>query len=186
MIFLQLFQCFSKCSHSDEAMVTEWFPHALNLTRLPCFFLIISLLYLCENCLNYSIQAETVDANLALEQRGWDLLLPVGQSVGWYIWMWQKVPSIDIFWHVTLVKIMPSPCDIKWQPPPHIPSMQALPAPPLSTLSSKRQADILKVCYFASAGTDCSGSFVLEAPAECISSYLHWSRHKGEHIKLVV
>lgn len=144
--------------------------------------------------LNHSIQAEAVDANLPLMQFGRDALVPLGQSMGWYVWMWQKVPSIDIFWHVTLVKICQAYVTLnekkreeKNTPPP---VSAALPAQPLSTLSSKRQADILKVCYFASAGTDCSGSFVLEALAECIWKLFalkssQSSTYKASHIVLI-
>lgn len=55
--------------------------------------------------LNYSIQAKAADANLPLMRCRGDTLVPLGQSMGWHVWMWQKVPPIDIFWHVTLVKI---------------------------------------------------------------------------------
>lgn len=153
--------------------------------------------------LNYSIQAEAADANLPLMQCGRVRvrvavrLVPLGQSMGWYVWMWQKVPPIDIFWHVTLVNICQAHVTLnekkrgqKNTPPPSLPPSAALPAQPRSTLSSKRQADILKVCYFASAGTDCSGSFVLEALAECVWKLFalkssQSSTYKASHIVLV-
>lgn len=64
------------------------------------------------------------------------------------------------------------------------------PPPSPSAVSSKGQPDILKVCYFASAGTYCIGGFVLEVPYEFFFlfffSYLHWNHCKGAHIKLVI
>lgn len=107
---------------------------------------------------------------------------------GCYIWMWQKVTS-SLDWYFLAscqpCEAIPSPCDIKWQN--HI---FLVFSPPLSAVSSKGQPDILKVCYFASADTCCFGSFVLEVPCKCFFSfffsYLHYSRYKGAHRKLVI
>lgn len=77
--------------------------------------------------------------------------------------MWQKVTS-SLDWYslafFTLVKLCQAPCDIKWQS--H--NFSCFFLPPLSTVCSRGQPDILKVCYFASAGTHRFGSFVLQVP----------------------